>query len=113
MARRASASRQSRGCPQLLRPHGNGQAAAVREPGVLHRAGQVPRHRRQQVIRTKYVYIDQQCMHATLVQNFIPLVVPYVAGLTGNMFPLHASPNLTADLSGLADYALVRWIPIP
>ncbi|XP_021314989.1 ABC transporter A family member 8 isoform X2 [Sorghum bicolor] len=30
----------------------------------------------------------------------------FAQSLTGNMFPPHASPNLTADISGLADYAL-------
>jgi hypothetical protein len=33
-----------------------------------------------------------------------------LAGLTGNMFPPHASANLTADISGLADFALVGRI---
>ncbi|XP_066329850.1 ABC transporter A family member 8-like [Miscanthus floridulus] len=30
----------------------------------------------------------------------------FAQSLTGNMFPPHASPNLTTDISGLADYAL-------
>jgi hypothetical protein len=30
-----------------------------------------------------------------------------LAGITDNMFPPHTSPNLTADISGLVDFALV------
>ncbi|AQK59815.1 ABC transporter A family member 7 [Zea mays] len=37
----------------------------------------------------------------------------FAESLAANMFPPHASPKLTADISGLADYALVRWIGFP